>query len=79
MEVLVRGKNVLILAVISLACCFVSGAQTPKKKKIAIYPFDDRLVAARSQSQTGENQLMGAKLAETLTCVFRGKANSIPG
>jgi curli biogenesis system outer membrane secretion channel CsgG len=67
MEAFVRSKNVLVVAVISLACCFVSGAQTPKKKKIAIYPFDDRLVAARSQSQTGENQLMGAKLAETLT------------
>lgn len=62
-----RSKDVLVLAAIGFACCLVSGAQTPKKKKIAIYPFDDRLVAARSQSQTGENQLMGAKLAETLT------------
>lgn len=52
--------------VFSLGC----PAQTPKKKKIAIYPFDDRLVATRSQNQTGENQLMGQKIAETLTSLL---------
>ena len=46
MEAFVRRKNVSVLTVIGLACCSVGGAQAPKKKKIAIYPFDDHFVAA---------------------------------